>query len=86
MGQPVDGGDSLALAVLQVSEGLVLCDAVLLAVASAGVIITKESKIVLKDVDHLVLLQSLITPERPQQVSAERLPHDCTTAFTRCAG
>ena len=49
---------------LQVSEGLILCNAVLFAVASAAVIVAKESKVVLKNVSHLILLQRFITPEQ----------------------
>lgn len=59
---------------LQVSEGLVLCNAVLFAVAGAAVIITKESKIILKDVGHLVLLQSLITPAQVDNLQLRLTP------------
>lgn len=69
---------------LQVSEGLVLCDAVFFAVAGAAVIITKEGKVVLEDVGHLVLLQSLITPEQKDDLQL-RLKPSASTASTRTA-
>lgn len=56
VGQPVDGRDGLALAVLQVCEGLVLRNGVLLAVACAAVVIPQKRKVILKNVGHLILL------------------------------
>lgn len=62
--QPVDGRHNFTLAVLQVCEGLILRDGVLLAVTCPSVIISQERKVVLINVGHFILLQGVITPER----------------------
>ena len=78
----MDGRHNFALAVLQVCEGLILRNGVLLAVARPSIIISQECKVILENVGHLILLQGVITPERQVNLTAEQpnpLVHQCAS-------
>mmetsp|Transcript_26921 Transcript_26921/g.51280 ORF Transcript_26921/g.51280 Transcript_26921/m.51280 type:complete len:336 (-) Transcript_26921:551-1558(-) len=65
LGQPRDGLDALALAVGEVREGLERRDLLLGVLVPGGAVLLRQRRVrVLKDVHHLVLLQSVLVAIR----------------------